>query len=214
MNRPTTIRSRRRSSNHGTHALRVDARRLGAMVPAQGAWSAEDYLWLMGHARHRIELADGWIEELPVPSERHQRLVAYLYRLLHAWLDPRGGIVLFSALPMRIAERGFREPDLLALRDRRDPRRGEAYWSGADLVVEVVSPGNAPHDLVTKRAEYAAAGIGEYWIVDPERERLIVLALAGTSYDEHGAFERGERAASRLLDGLVVDVEAMFGDAS
>lgn len=49
------------------------------------------------------------------------------------------------------------------------------------LVMEVVSggPQDRKRDLVIKRAEYAAAGIPEYWIVDPESRRITVLTLVG-----------------------------------
>jgi Uma2 family endonuclease len=46
-------------------------------------------------------------------------------------------------------------------------RRTFDYWEGADLVVEIVNRDDPARDLETKRAEYAEAGIPEYWIVDP-----------------------------------------------
>ena len=56
-------------------------------------------------------------------------------------------------------------------------------------------------------------GFPEYWIVDPRTETLTVLALRGAAYVEHGAFPRGSRAASAALDGLTVDVGAVFDAA-
>ena len=52
---------------------------------------------------------------------------------------------------------------------------------GADLAIEVVSEGAEARerDLETKRAEYARAGISEYWIVDPQESRITVLTLDG-----------------------------------
>ena len=78
-----------------------------------------------------------------------------------------GRIVLISALRMRIREGKFREPDILLLSHRSDPRYQDRYWLGADLVAEVVSPDDPQRDLVEKRADYAEGGIPEYWIVDP-----------------------------------------------
>ena len=60
------------------------------------------------------------------------------------------------------------------LLDRDDPRNQEHEWAGADLAVEIVSPSDPNRDLVEKRAEYAAAEIAEYWIVDPRPRRRSV----------------------------------------
>jgi Uma2 family endonuclease len=75
-------------------------------------------------------------------------------------------------------------------------------------VIEVVSESTRHQDLATKREEYAQAGIREYWLVDPEREMIIVLALEGNSYVVHGEFLRGQKAVSRVLAGFEVDVSS------
>ena len=72
-------------------------------VPRQGAWTDEEYLWLTDRSRRLIEFTDGYVPELPMPTSSHQAILALLYRLFHAWLGPRGGVVLFSALRLRVA---------------------------------------------------------------------------------------------------------------
>ena len=180
------------------------------VLPSQGAWSDHDYLWLTDHGNRLIELTDGRVEELPMPTDTHQAVLLYLYDLFRAWLRPRGGVVMVAALRMRIREGKFREPDLLMLRDRSDPRRQDRYWLGADLVVEVVSPDDPDRDLVEKRRDYAEGSIPEYWIADPRDETISVLALKGEAYVEHGVFGRGGVAVSPLLEGFGVDVSAVF----
>jgi Uma2 family endonuclease len=59
---------------------------------------------------------------------------------------------------------------------------------------------------VTKRSEYAQAGILEYWIVDPQTETITVLRLEEASYVEHGIFRRGESATSAHYAGLAAPV--------
>ena len=145
-----------------------------------------------------------------MPTSTHQAILAILYRLLHAHLTPRGGVVLFAALRMRIREGKFREPDLLLLLDRSDARYGDRYWLGADLVAEVVSADDPDRDLVVKRADYAEAGIPEYWIVDPRNETVTVLVLEGNGYVERGVFASGDTTTSPLLAGFAVDVTALF----
>lgn len=180
------------------------------ILPRQGAWTDEGYLWLTDYSRRLIEFTDGYIEELPIPTSTHQTILAFLYDLFHDYLKPRGGIALISALRMRIREGKFREPDILLLRRRSDPRYQDRYWLGADLVAEVVSPDDPDRDLVEKRADYAEGGIPEYWIVDPRDEIITVLTLEGDSYVEHGVFRRGETATSALLEEFATSVAAVF----
>ncbi len=180
------------------------------VLPPQGAWGEREYLWLTDHTNRLIELAGGRVQELPMPTDTHQAVLLFLYLLFHGYLEPRGGVVRVAALRMRVREGTFREPDLLLLRDRSDPRRQDRYWLGADLVVEVVSPDDPDRDRVEKRADYAAAGIAEYWVADPRGEAITVLTLKGDAYVEHGTFARGEAATSPLLAGFTADVDAVF----
>ena len=183
---------------------------LGEILPRQGCWSDEGYLWLTDHGNRLVEFTDGFVEELPMPTDTHQTILAFLHALFRARVQPHGGVAAFSPLRMRIREGKFREPDLLLLRDRSDSRRRNRYWQGADLVAEVVSPDDPDRDLVEKRADYAEAGIPEYWIADPRDETLTVLVLREEAYVEHGRYARGETAASALLEGFSVEVSAVF----
>ena len=179
-------------------------------LPRQGCWSDEGYLWLTDSTRRLIEFTDGYIEELSWPTSTHQAILLFLYELFRDYLRPLGGVAMVSALRMRIREGKFREPDILLLRRRSDPRYQDRYWLGADLVAEVVSPDDPQRDLVEKRADYAEGGIPEYWIVDPRDDTITVLVLEGAAYVEHGVFRRGDNATSPLLDGFTANVSAVF----
>ena len=179
-------------------------------LPPQGCWGDEHYLWLTDRTRRLVEFTDGAVELLPMPTVEHQAILSFLYDVFNAYLKPLGGFVLFAGLRVRIREGKFREPDLAVLRSRSDPRNEPRYWRGADVVAEVVSDDDPARDLVDKPADYAAAGIPEYWIADPRNETVTVLTLAGEAYAEHGVFSRGDTATSPLLDGFAVDVAALF----
>lgn len=201
---------------HATIAAATSQEALDAILsdamPSQGCWSDEHYLWLTDHTRRLVEFTDGRVEVLPMPTERHQIILLFLYRLLYAHVHdaPREGVVVTSGLRMRVREGKFREPDLLLLRDRSDSRRRDRFWLGADLVMEIVSPDDPARDLVVKRADYAEAAVPEYWIVDPRAETVTVLWLTANGYVEHGVFTRGDVATSPLLGGVTVDVAALF----
>ena len=183
------------------------------MMPPQGCWSDEQYLWLTDRSRRLVEFTDGRVEELPIPTIAHQVILSFLNDLFKTYLKPCGGIVLFAGLRVRIREGKYREPDLAALRDRSDPRNQPRFWLGADLAVEVVSPDDPARDLDTKRADYAEAAIPEYWIVDPRFETVTVLTLTEGAYVEHGLFARGDTATSPRLDGFAANVTALFDEA-
>ncbi len=180
------------------------------VLPAQGQWSEENYLWLTDHTTRLLEFTDGYIEVLPMPTDEHQTILLLLYEQLVAFLRPRGGKVLVAPLRLKIRDRKYREPDILLVRSATDPRRQNRFWLGADLVLEVVSPDKPERDLIDKRGDYAEAHIPEYWIVNPQRETVTVLHLEGAAYVEHGVFGRGFEATSVLLDGFSVNVDTVF----
>ena len=180
------------------------------LLPTQGNWSDEQYLTLTDGARRLVEFTDGVLEILPMPTDKHQSIVKFLLYAFDRFVAPLGGKVLFSPLRLRIRPGKFREPDLIVLRSANDPRRQDRYWTGADLVVEVVSSDRIERDTVEKRADYAEARVNEYWIVNPANETLTVLTLAGDDYAEAGVFRRGDSATSTLLPGFAVTAAAIF----
>ena len=184
---------------------------LEQILPAQGSWTDEQYLLLTDHTRLPVEFTDGFVELLPMPSDSHQSILKRLLMAFDAFISPRGGEVLFAPLRLRIRPGKYREPDLLLLRSANDPRREDRCWLGADLVLEIVSSDDKKRDTVDKPADYAEARIPEYWIVDPESQTIVVLALKGDAYAEVGRFVRGDLATSTFLAGFSVETSAVFG---
>jgi Uma2 family endonuclease len=180
---------------------------VATLFPNQGTWSEEEYLAL--DTNHLVEFTDGYLEVLPMPTTTHQLIAAFLYKALDTFVSCHGlGLVLFAALKIRIRPDKHREPDVLFASREHEHFIGERFWTGADLVMEVVSQDDPDRDWVKKRSDYAEAGIPEYWIVDPHRGVIVVLELEAGRYVEHGEFPRGSRATSVLLPGFEVDVTA------
>ena len=186
---------------------------IAQFFPLQGDWTEEKYLDLDRNSEPRlVELNDGVLEVLPMPDLFHQRIVKFLFGLLDALVtDLKIGEAHFAPLPIRLWSKQFREPDIVYLashrvKDKHKPPRG------ADLVMEVVSPGAdaRKRDLKEKRRVYARARIAEYWIVDPMERTITVLTLSGKSYKVHGIFKEGSQATSKLLKGLKVAVSDVF----
>jgi Uma2 family endonuclease len=181
------------------------------LFPNQGLGTLDEYLAL--NTNRLVEFSDGLIEVLPMPTQRHQLIVAFLYSMVRAFVQPRHlGTVLFAPFRIRLWEQKFREPDVVFMSAEHGSRRGNQHWLGADLVMEVISEDDPERDLVTKRNEYAQAGIGEYWIVDPRDQTITVLTLevATRSYALAGRYASGNTAGSVALTGFTVDVTAAF----
>lgn len=179
------------------------------LLPLQGLWTEEQYLRLTDQTNHFIEFTEGYVEVLPMPTRKHQAISRFLFLALLAFVQRLGGTVFYAPLRIRVAPGRFREPDLVLLLDVNDPRNQNAFWLGADLVVEIVSPNHVEHDTVMKRTDYAAAGIPEYWIVNPAEETITVLKLEDSVYVAHRVFHRGDMATSVLLQGFTVNVDAV-----
>lgn len=178
------------------------------LFPPQGAWTEAAYFSL--DTNRLVELVDGRLEVLPLPSLHHQLIVDFLHARLKAFLASwgKGGLAVFAPVPVRLRRNIIREPDVFFIAgenigDLKKPP------TKIDLAMEVASPGqaNRERDYSEKRADYAAAGIAEYWIVDPEERRITVLALDGAAYREHGVFGPGTTATSVLLPGFAVPVD-------
>ena len=183
---------------------------LEEILPPQGEWSEEQYLVLTDHRNRLIEFTDGFLEILPMPTDKHQSILQFLFLAFFHFLEPRGGKVHFAPLRLRIRSGKFREPDLMLLLSAADARRQNRFWLGADLALEVVSEDKPERDLVDKRGDYAEARVPEYWIVNPLTETITILRLRGNAYEEAGVFRRGQSATSVLLPDFSVAVHQVF----
>src|SRR5207249_4396463 len=118
-----------------------------------------------------IELVDGSLELLPMPSLRHQRIVKWMLRRVDDFVIPQKlGEAQTAPLPVKLFSGQIREPDIVFFESHRVCDVDEKPLDGADLVMEIPSPGkkNRHRDLVVKRRAYAKAKIREYWIIDPQ----------------------------------------------
>lgn len=135
--------------------------------------------WSAGETR--TEWVDGEVVVSAPSSPRHWQMVFLLAMLLTHYVDfKRLGRVLGKSIAMRLPRSG-RVPDVLFVtNDHRDRLTNIHLYGPADLVVEVVSEDSVQRDRVDKFAEYAAAGVAEYWIFDaqpnPRRPEFYRLA--------------------------------------
>ncbi len=150
--------------------------------------SYEEFLAWVDEDAH-AEWVDGEVIVFMPPKDRHQDIAGFLYTLLKLFADFfRLGKVRPAPFEMKLTPTGpAREPDILFVAREHLERLTEERLAGAaDLVVEVVSGDSVTRDRVRKFAEYQAAGVREYWLIDSRPGE------AGADFyvlDEQGKFQ-------------------------
>lgn len=137
-------------------------------------FTVEDYYALPDS--QRVELIDGVFYDMAAPSVGHQIIAGELYFLFRQYIDSRGGqcMPLVSPLDVQLDcdNKTMVEPDFLVVCDR-DKVRNRCIMGAPDFVVEILSPSGRGRDTYLKLNKYARAGVREYWMVDPNKGRVV-----------------------------------------
>ena len=165
----------------------------------------------------RHELIDGEHYVSPSPNIRHQGISGSLHLLLGAWLEVHpGGRVFYAPLDVIFSMFDVVEPDLLYLSPARaaEAIKGDFVKVVPDLVVEILSTGTRKRDETIKHQLYERAGVTEYRLVDPKRERILVYCRAGARFAPAVSLScaEGDVLTTALLPGLEMPLSRVFRD--
>ena len=144
-------------------------------LPKEQTYTSEDY-WNLPEG-HRAELIGGQFYDMAPASRIHQRIVSQVSRIIGNHIESQKGNCEVYPAPFAVNldadDRDWVEPDISVICDKN--KLTDRGCSGApDLIVEVVSPSSRRMDYNIKNGLYVSAGVREYWIVDPEKERTTV----------------------------------------
>lgn len=177
----------------------------------------DEYLGAEVEEGYRYELARGVLEVSEVPNDPHGVILSNLsdamslYRRAHPGLIYRhGGGAEFQFVVAELDSE--RNPDYaVALLATPKDARGRRP---ASFAAEVVSPGREARerDHVTKREEYLAYGLREYWIIDPQLRQVTTLTRGDDVWVETVVSGDGS-AASVVLPGFVVPLADLWAGA-
>ncbi|PZV06191.1 MAG: hypothetical protein DCF22_24115 [Leptolyngbya sp.] len=160
-----------------------------AMVQATQAQrkSFEEYLNLEDETDNFYELVDGVLTEVTPASPFHSDIAEYLDRKFYAAIQQNklDWRVKRSDTGVRTGEQRSRLPDIAIIHGedwrslRQQKSKAAVLRVPLLLAVEVVSPGikNRQRDYVEKLKEYQTRKISEYWIVDPQEEKVSIFLL-------------------------------------
>jgi Uma2 family endonuclease len=175
----------------------------------------EDYLNYDDGTDNRYELIDG--ELIPMPTESDKNNLISLYLLVEFSKIISFQLIRHKDTELVVSNNRVRLPDLMILSEELLQEIGgkratiTPEMSPPVLVVEVVSPGktNEDRDYRYKRSEYAARGIGEYWIVDPEKQQVTLLILIDGFYEET-TLKNSQKMVSPTFPNLSLTPEQIF----
>lgn len=141
-------------------------------------YTSEDY-WNLPE-EERAELINGKFYDMAPPSRIHQKLVSKLTAL---FTDHHGFCEVYPApfaVNLDADDKDWVEPDISVICDPN--KLTDRGCSGApDLIFEIVSPASRKMDYSLKNMIYSQAGVREYWIVDPAKEKVVVYCYENDS---------------------------------
>ncbi len=125
----------------------------------------------------RAELIDGQIYYMAPPIRKHQRIAGELFATIREYINQNNGSCEVDIAPFAVFlnedDINYVEPDISVI---CDPNKltDKGCFGAPDWIIEIVSPGSRRMDYFTKLFKYRTAGVREYWIVDPEKNRILV----------------------------------------
>lgn len=160
----------------------------------------------------KADLLDGIIYMASPDTLRNNDIQNFLYVLIKGFAERHQlGRAFTSRVACRLGKRNGPEPDVLFVSRENAERLKPTHVAGApDLVVEIVSDDSVERDYIKKRVVYETAGVAEYWIVDPERETVLLLGLVDGEFHEK-PIESGILRSS-VLPGFWLDVKWLFSE--
>lgn len=144
----------------------------------QGEYTVADYYaWPQDE---RIELIDGVIYDMSAPQLMHQDLVGEMSYALKTYIRKNKGKCRVYEAPVDVQldcdDKTMVQPDVIVVCDK-DKFTKKNVFGAPDLVVEVLSKWTKKKDMSIKLSKYINAGVREYWMIDPEKEVVIVYDI-------------------------------------
>lgn len=139
-------------------------------------------------AGERAELIDGQIYYMAPPTRKHQRITGELYAVIREYIKNNGGSCEVDIAPFAVFlnenDVNYVEPDISVICD--PDKLNEKGCNGApDWIIEVVSPSSRSMDYNKKLFKYRTAGVREYWIVDPDKNSIMVYSFFSDDLQEY-----------------------------
>lgn len=161
----------------------------------------------------KVEFINGEvIFNSPVKLE-HSEYQKFLLILLDSYVRTNNlGFVGYEKIMISLTRNDY-EPDICyfskSISDKFNPK--QMQFPAPDFIAEVVSPSTEHNDRVIKYEDYAAHGIKEYWIIDPDKKTIEQYLLNGDTYELFLKSNNG-LIKSRSVEGFEIPIESVFDE--
>lgn len=141
----------------------------------------------------RAELIDGKIYLMAPPSRLHQELVGEIFAVIRNHIGKNNGDCKAYIAPFAVFlnenDKNYVEPDISVICDPN--KLNDKGCQGApDWIIEIVSPSSQRMDYQIKLFKYRAAGVKEYWIVNPDTRTVTVYGFENDSNSGQYSFDQ------------------------
>lgn len=157
----------------------------------------------------RAELIDGQIYYMAPPNRRHQAIARELFTSINSYIKSKDGPCEAFFAPFAVFlnedDLNYVEPDICVI-CTPDKLNDKGCMGAPDWIIEIVSPGSRRMDYFIKLFQYRTAGVREYWIVDPEKDRILVYNFES---EDTGDYTFADSVKAGIYDDLSVSFSDM-----
>ena len=169
-------------------------------VNRQGSYTVDDYRALPDE--QRVELIDGYFYDMAAPTFTHQTIVGEVHRQIANFVIENHGSCMPVISPVDVQldcdEKTMIQPDA-AIICKKEIIKKWGVFGAPDFILEVLSPSTKRKDSFKKLVKYEEAGVREYWMIDPNLQKIIVYYFEGEEYPVVYGFD--QKVPVRIYDG-------------
>lgn len=171
-----------------------------------------DKFYELIHEDHKAEFINGKIFFQSPVKKSHWEVSMHLSAALHAHVQEHQlGIVGVEKVMIRLTRNDY-EPDIcyFSTEKAKDFTADQMLFPAPDFIVEIISPSTESIDRNEKFIDYAAHGVDEYWIIDPEKQIVEQYTLSGKNYQLHQKLTKKGVLEAKVIQGFTIELSAIF----
>lgn len=180
--------------------------------------SYEEFMEIYEKSNTRMEFINGEIFIMSSPNVYHQAILGNLHVLFKEYFKGKKCKPFIAPFDAHFRKKDIKDPDvlqpdLIVLCDLENNINEKGRYTGTPtLTLEILSSSTRSTDMVYKLNTFMTSGVAEYWIVDPDNQRITIYSFADCQVDKMEVYRKDEIAVSTAFEGLSVDVKPLFDE--